>query len=98
MARVKDITDKLSFEGNPCLVIKGKQVEVNGDAPTVLKIMGIMGGDGNDMEHLKDAYELLFPETSRDAIGAMKLGVKDWMSVVEEAMGLIMEDGSPGEQ
>lgn len=98
MARVKDITDKLSFDGNPCLVIKGTQIEVNGDAPTVLKITGIMGGDGNDMEHLKDAYELLFPEKSRNAIDAMKLDVKDWMSVVEEAMGLIMEDDSPGEQ
>ncbi len=29
MARVVDITDKLTFEGNPTLVIKGKSMEVN---------------------------------------------------------------------
>ena len=40
MARKVDITDKLSFEGNPSLVIKGKALEVNADAPTMLKVMG----------------------------------------------------------
>ena len=38
MARKVDITEKLSFEGNPSLVIKGKVLEVNADAPTMLKI------------------------------------------------------------
>ncbi len=33
MARVADITDKLMFEGNPSLIIKGKKLEVNADAP-----------------------------------------------------------------
>lgn len=98
MARVKDITDKLSFDGNPCLVIKGNQIEVNGDAPTVLKIMGIMSGDGDDMDHLVNAYKLLFPEKSREEIDALKLSVNDWVSVVEEAMNIVMEDDSQGEQ
>ena len=31
MARKVDITDKLSFEGNPSLVIKGKAIEVNAE-------------------------------------------------------------------
>ena len=42
MARKVDITDKLSFEGNPSLVIKGEVLEVNADAPTMLKVMGLM--------------------------------------------------------
>ena len=39
MARKIDITDKLTFDGNPVLVIKGKELEVNADAPTMLKVM-----------------------------------------------------------
>ena len=34
MARKVDITDKLTFEGNPSLLIKDKELEVNSDAPT----------------------------------------------------------------
>ena len=37
MAKVLDITEKLSFEGNPRLKIKGRELEVNADAPTMLK-------------------------------------------------------------
>ena len=44
MGKVIDITEKLTFEGNPALVIKGKHLEVNADAPTMLKVMGLMGG------------------------------------------------------
>ena len=31
MAKIVDITDKLSFDGNPKLVIKGKELEVNAE-------------------------------------------------------------------
>ncbi len=33
MSKVVDITDKLEFEENPKLVVKGKELEVNADAP-----------------------------------------------------------------
>lgn len=29
MAKVVDITDKLTFDGNPCLMVKGEKIEVN---------------------------------------------------------------------
>lgn len=45
MARKVDITDKLSFEENPSLVIKGEVLEVNADALTMLKVMGLMSAD-----------------------------------------------------
>ena len=35
--------------------------------------------------------ELVFPEESRKTIEEMKLSVSDWMTVVQEAMELIME-------
>lgn len=98
MARVKDITDKLSFEGNPILVIKGKELEVNGDAPTMLKIMGLTSGGGMGNEDIKEAYDLLFSEEARKEIDGMKLNTKDWMIVVQEAMTLVDgEEESKGE-
>ena len=51
MARKVDITDKLSFEGNPSLVIKGKAIEVNADAPTMLKVMGLMSANDPGKAH-----------------------------------------------
>lgn len=100
MAKVVDITEKLSFDQNPCLVIKGKQLEVNADAPTMLKLIGIMKADGSgvEMENLNKAYELVLPKESRKVIDEMKLSFKDWSTVIEAAMTLIMGDDEPGEQ
>lgn len=99
MAKVVDITDKLTFDGNPKLVIKSKELEVNADAPTMLKVMNFMTGDGVEIERVNEAYELIFPERSRKEIEKMKLSVNDWMIVVQEAMNLVIgEDDSRGEQ
>lgn len=99
MARTVDITDKLSFDENPALVIKGKRLEVNADAPTMLKIMNLMTADGVEIEQISEAYELVFPEESRKEIDKLKLSINDWTTVVMEAMNLIMDDGdSRGEQ
>lgn len=94
-----DITDKLTFDGNPVLVIKGKELEVNADAPTMLKVMNFFGSDGVEIEQINQAYELIFPDKSRKEIEKMKLSVKDWMTVVQEAVGLVVgESDSRGEQ
>ena len=98
MARKVDITERLSFEENPVLVIKGKELEVNCDAPTMLKIMGLMGDDGMEAKSMNQAYELLFPEKTRKDIEKMKLSFNDWTKVVEAGLQLIMEDSSEGEQ
>ena len=94
-----DITDKLTFDGNPVLVIKGKELEVNADAPTMLKVMNFFGSDGVEIEQINQAYELIFPDKSRKEIEKMKLSVKDWMTVVQEAVGLVVgESDGRGEQ
>lgn len=99
MARVIDITEKLTFEGNPSLKIKGKMLEVNADAPTILKVMSFMTVSGVEIDHLNEAYELIFPEKSRKEIEKLKLNMKDWSTVVEEAMKLVMDEGNnQGEQ
>ena len=100
MAKIVDITDKLSFDGNPCLMVRGEKLEVNADAPTMLKIIGLMNTEntGAEIENLNKAYELVFPEESRNAIDAMKLSFKNWSTLIEAAMNLIMGDDEPGEQ
>ena len=40
---IVDITDKLNFEESPKLKIKNVTVEVNADAPTMLKVMQRLG-------------------------------------------------------
>lgn len=95
MARVVDITDKLTFDGNPSLAIRDKKMEVNADAPTMLKVMNLIGsGSGVEIEQVNEAYELIFPEKSRREIERMKLSVTDWMTVVQEAISVVTESGA----
>ena len=99
MAKVIDITEKLTFEGNPSLVIRGKHLEVNADAPTMLKVMGLMGGAEPGVNEILETYDLMFPEKSKKEIEKLKLGFNDLIVVVQEAVGLIIEeDEQPGEQ
>lgn len=99
MAKVIDITDKLTFDGNPSLVIKGKKLEVNADAPTMLKVMGLMGSGEPGPKEIVDMYEMMFPEKSQKEIEKMKLGFGDLVTVVEAAVGLIIDgEDSRGEQ
>ena len=93
MGKVVDITDKLSFDGNPTLVVKGKKLEVNADAPTVLKVMNFMQKENvNDMGVVSNMYELILTEKSRTEINKMKPSVNDWMTIVREAMTLVVGD------
>lgn len=89
MAKVVDITEKLSFEENPRLVIKGKELEVNADAATVLKIMGTLSAGNTTPKQVVDMYNLIFPEETKQEIEKLKLSFKDFQSVVENAINLI---------
>lgn len=91
MAKRIDITDKLSFDEKPVLVIKGVEIPVNDDAPTMLKVMGIMADfdAGVSVKEFNEVYELVFPEESREKLDALKLPINDWMFVIEAAVGLI---------
>lgn len=93
MAKVVDITDKLTFEENPALEIKGKVIEVNADAPTMLKVMELMGKDDPGVQEIMDAYQLMFPEKSRKELDKLKLSFRDLIVVVQEAVQLIAGDG-----
>lgn len=97
MAKKVDITEKLEFETSPKLVIKGKEYEVNADAPTALKIMGLLD-DGFSNNDVLKAYGLVFPETTQKELDSLKLSFKDFLTVVEEAIDIITgRDEEPGE-
>ncbi len=66
MAKVVDITEKLSFDENPCLVVKGEKIEVDASAETVIKIMGkFKEGNEGTAKFVMETYELIFPKESR---------------------------------
>ncbi len=98
MAKKVDITEKLSFEENPCLIIKGKQIEVNDDAPTMLKVMGLMSEEDPGIQEITDAYGLMFPEDSKRTLDELKLSFRDFVTVVQSAITLITGEETPGEQ
>lgn len=90
MGKIVDITDKLSFEENPKVVVKDKELEVNADAATALKIMGILGDSDNVQPgDVVKMYELIFSETDRKKIDKMKLQFVDFRTLVFSSIGLI---------
>lgn len=98
MAKKVDITEKLSFDGNPSIIIKGHELEVNADAATVLKVMGVVGnGENATPKMVMDVYLLIFPEKSRDEIYGMNLNFSDFQKVVTSAITLVVGDDEPGE-
>ena len=98
MSKIVDITDKLAFDENPKLVIKGKELEVNADAATVLKIMGILGdGDNVQPSDVVKMYELIFSDADRKKIDRMKLQFSDFQTLVFSAIGLITDEEESGE-
>lgn len=94
MARTADITDKLSFEENPRLIVKGRELEVNADAPTMLKVMAMMDQETPGINDIKTAYEMLFMENAKKEVEKMGLKMSDWMVLVQEAVQLVVGDTS----
>lgn len=86
--RKVDITDKLSFEENPVIVIKDKEFEINSDAETMLLIMGDFK-NMTEVDAVLSAYDRLFNEASRKAIADMKLPFKDLQTIIQVAMQLV---------
>lgn len=100
MSKVIDITDKLSFDKNPRIIIRGDELEVNADAPTVLKIMGMLGEKENPTSNdVIKMYELIFSKANRGKIEKMNLQFNDFQTIVFAAINLIIgEEEQPGEQ
>lgn len=88
MGKLVDITEKLNFEENPKIKVKDTKIEVNADAETVLKIMGILSDDTSVSSVMK-MYELLFDEKERKKIEKLKLKFSDFQILVQTAINLV---------
>lgn len=96
--KVVDITEKLSFDENPKIKIKNIACEVNSDAPTMLKLMQIVGnGDGVTAGDVVKMYELMFSEEDRKKVDKLKLQFNDFKKLVTAAMSLVTGDVESGE-
>lgn len=100
MAKMMDITDKLTFGENPRLRIKDEELEVHADTATVLQIMELLGdGDTGTREVIRCA-DLLLGKESRKKLEALNLPFTDYMMVINQAMTLATgtddEEGGTG--
>lgn len=101
MAKVVDITEKLSFDENPIMQIGTLEVEVNADAETMLRLMGAFGNKG-ELQAVEEALNLIFKPEDVEKIcnikkGKKKLSAKSLMVIVEEAINLVMGEDEAGE-
>lgn len=96
--RKLDITDKLSFDKNPVLVISGQEIEVSADTKSILQLMALTKESfGADPDKIEKAYELLFPEASRKKIEKLHLNFEDFSTVVRSAIDLVSGSDDTGE-
>lgn len=99
MGKVIDITDKLNFEGNPIIRVKGQDLEVQAGAENMLRILGLFGSGKTEMQAAAEAIEMLFNKEDRKKIEKLKLSIKDYMTVIKEAINAATDGGDdPGEQ
>lgn len=94
MAKTIDITDKLTFDENPVMKIGNLKMEVNADAETILRLMGVFA-EKEDLQAVKEALGLIFKPADVEALCALekngkKLSAASLMTIVQEAMALVM--------
>ena len=101
MAKVIDITEKLNFEENPVLKSGTIEAEVNADAETVLRLIGLFS-QNTDREAIMQGLELIFKPDDIRAIcnlkkNGKKLSANSLMTIIQEAMALVMGEVDLGE-
>lgn len=89
MAKVVDITEKLAFDENPILRVKDTELEVNADAETVLRIMGMMSGESTP-KVVSDMCDMIFSEESKEKLKGLKLKFNDYVTLVNSAIELVI--------
>lgn len=89
MAKIIDITDKLELDSNPVIIVKDEELEVNTDAPTILKIMGLIG-DGENVSNnaLIDMCNMIFTDDAQKKIKKLNLKFRDYQTLIMAAVDL----------
>lgn len=98
MSKVVDITDKLEFNESAKIKIKEKEVAVNTDATTVIKLMACMkDGESITPSAIIEMYEILFDKKDRDTIETLNLSFKDLRTLIEAATEMVIGSGEEEE-
>ena len=99
MAKVVDITEKLSMEGNPRIKVGKQEIEVNSDAASMLQVMGVLSeNESTGPREITKMYEIMFAESERKKIEKLKLNFNDFHMLIETAINLVTGEGDEGEQ
>lgn len=91
------LTDKLNFDENPKIKIKDKTIEVKADAETVLSILDIIKSSDEIEAAIKSA-DLLFSDKDLKTIKSLKLGFKDYTTVLATAINLALGEDPDKEE
>lgn len=83
------LTDKLSFNDDPQVEIKGKIITVKSDAETVLKLLDIVQ-NGGEMAGAVSAVDLLLSEKDRKTLKGLNLKIADYMKFTETIVDLAL--------
>lgn len=90
MKKTVDLTEKLSFEEKPVIIIKKTKIVVNDGAMAALKIVGMASSAQENPAELEEMAKLLFGEEGMEKIKKLELNMKDFQTVIETAMDLVM--------
>lgn len=98
MGKILDITDKLSFDENPVIRIKGEDLEIQASAENMLKIMGMFDSGKTEIQAAMEATDLIFNERDKKKIKKLGLQIKDYMKLIQIAIDTAMDlEESQGE-
>lgn len=90
MSKIVDITDRLKFEENPAIEIKGKRYEINADATTMIEVMGEVGdGENIPPASISKLCNLIFTSKAQKDLEKLHLKFEDYSTVVDCAIDLI---------
>ena len=96
---IYSLTDKLKFDENPVIEVKGKKITVNSDAITVLKLLDLIQNK-DPMESARVAGDILFSEKDKKTIESLHLKFEDYSVLLATAIQLAVgenPDEAPGE-
>lgn len=81
-----DLTSKLKDNEDPVMVVGNMEVTLKSDAPNVLQLMGVMREDGDNIEKMKKAQEILFSEEDSRKVSQMPF--YNWLAFMGHAVNL----------
>ena len=83
-----NLTDKMSFNVNPTIVINDTELTVKSDAKTMLKLVELSENAKDDYTATIKGYELIFSEEDRAKIDKLELSASDFVLLIQTAVAL----------